>query len=52
MSSPKGPLGDDAAAFAPFAIGIPQFDRIAAALPNADGFGFTEEKRAIVNTCG
>ncbi|WP_422742685.1 hypothetical protein ACN27B_30095 [Micromonospora sp. WMMD754] len=43
---PEGPLGDDAAAFAPFAVGAPHLDGITAALRNADGDRFAEGQHA------
>ncbi|MEU9826266.1 hypothetical protein [Micromonospora chersina] len=47
---PEGPLGDDAAAFAPFSVGAPNLDGIAAALRNADGDRFAEEQHVAIMT--
>nr|BFE64287.1 hypothetical protein GCM10020063_088130 [Dactylosporangium thailandense] len=45
---PKGPLGADAAAFAPFAVGAADLGAIDAALRNVDGSGFAEEQHAAI----
>lgn len=45
---PEGPLGDDAAAFAPFSAGTPNLDSVAAALRNVDGYEFAEDQHAAI----
>jgi hypothetical protein len=53
---PQGPLGVDATAFAPFADGTPDLDRIGAALGGAeesDDWMFAElQHRAIIESLG